>query len=70
MKVGDGLYHLIAGANADQYAAEMRGQLTSIPSDSGLSGIPMPRPVWPAHRTGHFAAGWASQVGRHDERSR
>jgi len=31
VKVGDGLYHLIAGANADQYAAEMRGQLTSVP---------------------------------------
>ncbi|ACV76738.1 PTS transporter subunit EIIC [Nakamurella multipartita] len=32
VKVGDGLYHLIAGANADQYAAEMRGQLVSVPA--------------------------------------
>lgn len=32
VKVGDGLYHLIAGANADQYAAEMRGQLASVPA--------------------------------------
>ena len=32
VKVGDGLYHLIAGANADQYAAEMRGQLSAVPA--------------------------------------
>ena len=29
--VGDGTYHLIAGPNADQYAAEMRGQLAATP---------------------------------------
>ena len=29
--VGDGTYHLIAGPNADQYAAEMRGQLSAAP---------------------------------------
>ena len=29
--IGDGTYHLIAGPNADQYAAEMRGQLSAAP---------------------------------------
>lgn len=29
--VGDGTLHLIAGLNADQYAAEMRGQLAAVP---------------------------------------
>jgi len=29
--VGDGTYHLIAGPNADQYGAEMRGQLSAHP---------------------------------------
>ena len=29
--VGDGVYHLIAGPNADQYAGEMRGQLAATP---------------------------------------
>ena len=29
--VGDGTYHLIAGSNSDQYAAEMRGQLSAHP---------------------------------------
>ena len=31
VSVGDGTWHLIAGLNADQYAAEMRGQLSSVP---------------------------------------
>ncbi len=30
--VGDGVYHLIAGPNADQYAGEMRGQLAATPA--------------------------------------
>ena len=30
--VGDGTVHLIAGLNADQYAAEMRGQMVSVPA--------------------------------------
>jgi len=30
--VGDGTLHLIAGLNADQYAAEMRGQLAAAPA--------------------------------------
>ena len=30
--VGDGTLHLIAGLNADQYAAEMRGQLARVPA--------------------------------------
>ena len=30
--VGDGTLHLIAGPNADQYAAEMRGQLARVPA--------------------------------------
>jgi glucose PTS system EIICB or EIICBA component len=29
--VGDGTLHLLAGLNADQYAAEMRGQLAAVP---------------------------------------
>jgi len=32
VSVGDGTYHLIAGMNADQYAAEMRGQLAAVPA--------------------------------------
>jgi PTS system glucose-specific IIC component len=32
LPVGDGVLHLIAGLNADQYAAEMRGQLASAPA--------------------------------------
>jgi glucose PTS system EIICB or EIICBA component len=31
LDVGDGVVHLIAGLNADQYAAEMRGQLATVP---------------------------------------
>ncbi len=31
VQVGDDVYHLIAGLNADQYAAEMRGQLARVP---------------------------------------
>ena len=34
--VGDGVYHLIAGPNADQYAGEMRGQLAAS-AGAGLS---------------------------------
>jgi glucose PTS system EIICB or EIICBA component len=30
--VGDGTLHLLAGLNADQYAAEMRGQLAAVPA--------------------------------------
>ena len=30
--VGDGTLHLLAGLNADQYAAEMRGQLAAAPA--------------------------------------
>ena len=30
--VGDGVLHLLAGPNADQYAAEIRGQLASAPA--------------------------------------
>ena len=30
--VGDGTLHLLAGLNADQYAAEMRGQLAAVPT--------------------------------------
>ena len=32
LDVGDGVVHLIAGLNADQYAAEMRGQLAAVPA--------------------------------------
>jgi PTS system glucose-specific IIC component len=32
VSVGDGVYHLIAGPNADQYAGEMRGQLAATPA--------------------------------------
>jgi glucose PTS system EIICB or EIICBA component len=32
VSVGEGTYHLIAGMNADQYAAEMRGQLAAVPA--------------------------------------
>ncbi len=32
VSVGAGTYHLIAGPNADQYAAEMRGQIASVPA--------------------------------------
>jgi PTS system glucose-specific IIC component len=31
VQVGDDVYHLITGLNADQYAAEMRGQLARVP---------------------------------------
>jgi glucose PTS system EIICB or EIICBA component len=30
--IGDGTLHLLAGLNADQYAAEMRGQLAAVPA--------------------------------------
>lgn len=30
--IGDGTLHLLAGLNADQYAAEIRGQLAAVPS--------------------------------------
>jgi PTS system glucose-specific IIC component len=30
--VGDDTLHLLAGLNADQYAAEMRGQLAAVPA--------------------------------------
>jgi glucose PTS system EIICB or EIICBA component len=30
--IGDGALHLLAGLNADQYAAEMRGQLAAVPA--------------------------------------
>jgi PTS system glucose-specific IIC component len=30
--VGDGVLHLLAGLNADQYAAEIRGQLAAAPA--------------------------------------
>ena len=30
--LGEGMLHLIAGLNADQYAAEMRGQLAKVPA--------------------------------------
>jgi len=30
--VGDGTLHLLAGLNADQYAAELRGQLAAVPA--------------------------------------
>lgn len=29
--IGEGILHLLAGLNADQYAAEMRGQLAAVP---------------------------------------
>jgi hypothetical protein len=30
--IGDGTLHLLAGLNADQCAAEMRGQLAAVPA--------------------------------------
>ena len=30
--IGDGVLHLLAGLNADQYAAAMRGQLARTPA--------------------------------------
>jgi hypothetical protein len=30
--LGEGMLHLLAGLNADQYAAEMRGQLARVPA--------------------------------------
>ena len=30
--VGEGTLHLLAGLNADQYAAEIRGQLAATPA--------------------------------------
>lgn len=32
VSLGDGMLHLLAGLNADQYAAEMRGQLAAAPA--------------------------------------
>lgn len=37
VRVGGGTYHLLAGLNADQYAAEMRGQLAG-PVTGGVPG--------------------------------
>jgi len=34
------LLHLLAGLNADQYAAEMRGQLTAAASRAAAAAVP------------------------------
>ena len=39
VKVGGAIYHLIAGLNADQYAAEISGQLAG----PAAGGVPSPR---------------------------
>jgi phosphotransferase system IIB component len=49
VEVGDGTLHLLAGLNADQYAAEMRGQLassrdTALASERPPVGAPRLRP--------------------------
>jgi PTS system glucose-specific IIC component len=40
VRLEDGVLHLLADLNADQYAAEMRGQLATAASSAAAAAVP------------------------------